>query len=325
MVSKKRFLYVMVLVIAVVLGGVNMVLAHGGDLSLIHACVNRNSGAIRIVTATSTCAAKEYALDWGIVGPQGPKGDKGDPGIPGEPGPAGNLALAGQMCPPYQAVIGFDQYGDIVCSDIRPGFSPVEHNADWTPIRQNFNGVSMAMVPAGCFVDYHSVTHCYDSPFWLDVYEVTNAQYGSAGYFTNPNQPRDSITWIEADAFCRARGARLPDKSEWEYAARGPDNLIYPWGNDEIAANVVFGLNNCNGGSCDVGSRPSGVSWVGAQDMSGNVWEWMVNSPNPFAKEFRGGSWRETSWWELNPTVSTAGPDRTNDDLGFRCARSYFP
>jgi hypothetical protein len=327
MLSKKRFLYGLTLVMVIVLGSVTAALAHGGDVNLIHACVNKNTGAIRIVGANSTCASKENPLDWGIVGPAGPQGPKGDQGIQGEQGLPGNLALAGQMCPPFQAVVGFDENGNILCSDLRPGFTPVVQNADWTPITQNFNGVLMAMVPSGCFTDAQGNSHCYDSPFWLDVYEVTNAQYGSAGYFTGANQPRESVVWSDAKAFCEARGARLPDEWEWEYAARGPDGLLYPWGNDQIPANVVFQANNCSGGPCDVGSRPGGVSWVGAQDMSGNVWEWMVNSPNPLTNMRRGGSWRESSWFELLSSTYIYGADLSyhSDDLGFRCARSYFP
>ena len=66
------------ILIAVLLGmsGVMYVSAHGGDITLIHACVINRTGAVRIVSATTTCDAnKETTLDWGI---QGPKGDKGD-------------------------------------------------------------------------------------------------------------------------------------------------------------------------------------------------------------------------------------------------------
>jgi hypothetical protein len=50
----------------------------------LHACVINRTGAVRIVSATTTCDAnKESALDWGI---QGPKGDKGDTGPKGPPG-----------------------------------------------------------------------------------------------------------------------------------------------------------------------------------------------------------------------------------------------
>jgi len=88
-----RFLNVILLVIIFSLGRVMFVSAHGGDGTLIHACVNNRSGAVRIVSANTACdASKETALDWGVQGPQGDKGDTGDvgpTGPQGEPGPAG--------------------------------------------------------------------------------------------------------------------------------------------------------------------------------------------------------------------------------------------
>ena len=73
------------------LSGVMYVSAHGGDVTLIHACVNNRTGAVRIVSPTTACdASKETASDWNI---QGPKGDKGDTGPKGPQGPAGVLGI----------------------------------------------------------------------------------------------------------------------------------------------------------------------------------------------------------------------------------------
>jgi hypothetical protein len=83
-----RLLSAILLVAVLLLSGVTYVSAHGGDVTLIHACVTSRSGAVRIVSPTTTCdASKETALDWGI---QGPKGDKGDTG---PKGPAGVLGI----------------------------------------------------------------------------------------------------------------------------------------------------------------------------------------------------------------------------------------
>ena len=132
----------------------------------------------------------------------------------------------------------------------------------------------MVLVPVGCFMmgssdgkadeaPVHEV--CFDAPFWIDVYEVTNAQFGTSGQFDGDDRPREMMNWQRALAYCQSRGARLPTEAEWEYAARGPDSLIYPWGNAFIADNVVYFLNSENR-TWDVGSRPQGVSWVGAYD-----------------------------------------------------------
>lgn len=160
--------------------------------------------------------------------------------------------------------------------------TPVAHNGDWTPLVRVFDGVSMVLVPPGCFTmgsdtgePDESPAHlqCFDEPFWIDMYEVTNNQYGSFGEFNGPNQPREMVGWEQAGAHCRARGVRLPTEAEWEYAARGPDSWVYPWG-DVFDPDKVCHIWNSSRRTCDVGSWPGGVSWVGAYDLSGNVYEW---------------------------------------------------
>lgn len=149
----------------------------------------------------------------------------------------------------------------------------------------------MAVVPVGCFMmgsedgdekqqPVHEV--CINEPFWLDVYEVTNEQFGSVSPFCEqmsdqPNLPHGCTTWFEAQAFCEQRGGSLPTEAQWEYAARGPDSLTFPWGNDFIPTNV--------GQLSPVGSHLDGVSWVGAYDMIGNVSEWVTTMFDVFPPE----------------------------------------
>ncbi len=214
----------------------------------------------------------------------------------------------------------------------------------------------MVYVPAGCFVMGSNDGNADEQPphevcldgFWMDHTEVTNGQYaafdGQATFASNwigENRPRENITWYEAQKFCESREARLPTEAEWEYAARGPEGLIYPWGNGFVADNVVYS-GNSGSQTADVGSRPGGVSWVGALDMNGNVWEWVVDwydvgywyyatlpdgTKNPTGPVYgdyrvvRGGS------WDANGFVRAANrgkryPDFRNDSDGFRCARS---
>ena len=86
------------------------------------------------------------------------------------------------------------------------------------------------------------------------------------------NQPINRVTWYQAAAYCKWRGVCLPTEAEWEYAARGPDNLEYPWGNEFDGDRVNYG--NPFGQIMFVGNYEDGVSWVGAKDMAGNVSEW---------------------------------------------------
>ncbi|MBA3871600.1 MAG: formylglycine-generating enzyme family protein [Anaerolineae bacterium] len=227
------------------------------------------------------------------------------------------------------------------------GFTAVTQNSDWTPQYQTFNGLEMVLVPVGCFMmgsndgddDEKPVTkQCIQKPFWIDKTEVTNKQYGSKGNFKGDNYPRDSVTWFEAQDFCLSYGKRLPTELEWEYAARGSDNLVYPWRGYFVADNVIYSGNSGNS-SAAVGSKPDGHSWVGALDMSGNLWEWMSNiyEPYPYSandgsesndgaksrRVLRGGSWNDDS---TNVRVSNRDwylPLGVSNFIGFRCAKDY--
>lgn len=223
--------------------------------------------------------------------------------------------------------------------------TPVTQNADWTPVVQTFDGVEMVMVPAGCFTmgndagrrderPEHQI--CFQQPYWIDRTEVTNAQYGADGHFAGDNLPHENLLWSEARDFCIQRGARLPTEAEWEYAARGPDDYIYPWGNELIEDNLVFDRNS-PGMTADVGSKPSGASWVGALDMSGNVYEWTSSIYARYPYDATDG--REDQTDLTSPRVYRGGiqsyidygagtairfrlpPDGRDWFLGFRCAR----
>jgi formylglycine-generating enzyme required for sulfatase activity len=167
---------------------------------------------------------------------------------------------------------------------------------------------------------------CLTEGYWIDKYEVTNeafAAFVEAGGYTTPelwsedglrwlerrsggtlplacdnddlpDHPRACITWYEAEAYAAWRGGVLPTEAQWEFAARGTEALIYPWGNewDETLANVLDST-----GTTAVGSFPDGASWVGAEDMAGNVMEWV--------QDWLGDGYYAESGWD-NPT----GPER---------------
>jgi serine/threonine protein kinase/formylglycine-generating enzyme required for sulfatase activity len=236
-----------------------------------------------------------------------------------------------------------------------------------TPVSNNFEGVAMVLVPAGCFtmgsdetqleyaasintnpdvLPWEQPAHeiCFETPFWIDQYEVTNAQFaafnGQAGRentWTDLNQPRANVTWAEADAFCEARGARLPNEAEWEYAARGPENRIFPWGNVFDVNNVIDASNSTE--PVEVGSRPGGVSWAGAYDMAGNVWEWTSSYylPYPFDATdgrqapieganpvIRGGSYQDVDAFARTSMRAIWVPAETAVEvIGFRCIRDF--
>ncbi|NIV33181.1 MAG: SUMF1/EgtB/PvdO family nonheme iron enzyme, partial [Anaerolineae bacterium] len=184
---------------------------------------------------------------------------------------------------------------------------------------------------------------CFDEPFWIDVYEVTNAQYGSAGTWSGDRLPREGVNWADAVAHCASRGARLPAEAEWEYAARGPDGLVFPWG-DRFKGSLLNACDrscawNLEGSGADdgyaetapVGSYPGGASWVGALDLSGNVWEWTSSIYGAYPADggevdgesrrvLRGGSWYHTGTDLLRSAARYAvGPEYADYVTGFRC------
>jgi len=234
----------------------------------------------------------------------------------------------------------------------------VSTNSEWEPYIQEFDGVEMALVPSGCFMmgRNDTFTHqqpahevCFNVPYWLDVFEVTNEQFArfdgrarEPSYNSGANNPRENLAWFESEAFCESRNTRLSTEAEWEYAARGPDGLYYPWGDTFIGDNLVF-QENAAGQPAPVGSRDGGASWVGAYDLSGNVREWVadwynsgyyavspgINPQGPdsgTARMQRGGSYSVTARNASNLSSTYrmwTDPSTASRTTGFRCARSY--
>jgi formylglycine-generating enzyme required for sulfatase activity len=143
-----------------------------------------------------------------------------------------------------------------------------------------------------------------------------------------------SVSQADAERYCAWRypGGRLPTESEWEWAARGPGQALYPWGDAFKAECVVSGL----GPAARVqlgGSRPCGDTASGLHDLSGNVWEWTGTraslygpGPAPEAGAFvvRGGSYQSQDPAELTATSRQfrAAP---SPSIGFRCAVGRTP
>jgi len=238
--------------------------------------------------------------------------------------------------------------------------APVEHNADWQPFWQ-FDGVAMVLTPVGCFdmgVNGAGGRQCFDQPFWIDRYEVTNAEYRecvTAGICAPPDDltfysngqyndyPVVFVSWYQASDYAEWRGCRLPTEAEWEYAARGPANLLFPWGNEFVPENVVFltPISSSYPSPLAVDSRPAGVSWVGAYHLSGNVFEWTrsIYALYPYdaadgresladltvPRIQRGGSWGCGSeiYLRVDFYRPTQWPYTTNEFVGIRLVCSY--
>ena len=158
--------------------------------------------------------------------------------------------------------------------------------------------------------------------FCLDRTEVTVAAYracAAAGACTDPDagprcnwsaagrddHPINCVDWSQARAYCAFLGKRLPAEREWEYAARGPEGRVYPWGNTPPSDQLCWdgeGSDLGKGkrlGTCAVGSHGAGATPLGLHDLAGNVWEWTEDDYCPYlgrgcaegARVNRGGAW----------------------------------
>ena len=166
---------------------------------------------------------------------------------------------------------------------------------------------------------------------WPDILPAQQKIYDSLCNIIDPvakaKHPINCVDWGQARDFCDARGARLPTEAEWEFAARGSDGRIYPWGDDPPSGEL---LNAC-GRECvgwqrrhpdpqstlalmydqddgfpntaPVGSFPKGRSRWGLQDVVGNVWEWVADRYGPYGEA-------SASITTKDPTGAELGPER---------------
>jgi formylglycine-generating enzyme required for sulfatase activity len=168
----------------------------------------------------------------------------------------------------------------------------------------------------------------------VQIVQNQNGEWGPRLGFDD--HPVAFVTWYAARAYCAWAGGRLPTEAEWEKAARGGDEGIFPWGGDLECSRANYLDCNLNG-SLPVGSLLAGASPYNALDMTGNVWEWVADwhaadyytrSPaeNPagpetgLARVVRGGSWLFDAKHARNANRRSDGPLITKPDYGFRCA-----
>ncbi|PYS58949.1 MAG: hypothetical protein DMF76_17885 [Acidobacteria bacterium] len=225
----------------------------------------------------------------------------------------------------------------------------------------------MVLVNAGEFImgdDNHNPeekpAHKVTLPdFYIDKLEVSNEQYKKFcdatkrkpptnpwwdnSYFNQPKMPVVGVNFADASAYASWAGKRLPTEEEWEKAASwGPTSdakkRMWPWGDSADGGQATLNSNHTSA----VGSKPNGASAYGAQDMAGNVIEWVDALYQPYPNNtatdpnfggtnrvVRGGSFhygpddaRTTRRTYAPAEFSAAEKKERSWLIGFRCAVS---
>lgn len=211
----------------------------------------------------------------------------------------------------------------------------------------------LVLVPAGSFI-YQKDEERKLPAFYIDKYEVTNAEYGvfldyikktGDHSFCHPDEPKNKdhtpkdwgkertdqpncpvtgVDWFDAYAYARFVGKRLPTEEEWERAARGTSGRSFPWGSSKDDSEWV-NSSNADGfaGIAPVDSLPAGESECGCANMMGNAEEWTaswLNETSKSSRAIRGGHYQSPT----TITITVRGgyePTTRTKYTGFRCAK----
>jgi iron(II)-dependent oxidoreductase len=238
------------------------------------------------------------------------------------------------------------------------------------PNFRNSVEVDMLLVTSGIFLmgsdapnaapNEKPATRTSVSCFHCSKHPITNAQYEKfdplhyekRASWADPTHPVVHVSHRDATKFCEwlskqeGKRYRLPTEAEWEYAARGIDNRIFPWGPTLTRGDLAnFADSNTNfawrdpmiddgfAQSSPVGAYPLGASPFGMEDMAGNVWEWCLDffelykgkpRANPrgpatgLLKVYRGGSWKSRASSLRATCRGYNQPEFSANDVGFR-------
>ncbi|HOW51153.1 MAG TPA: SUMF1/EgtB/PvdO family nonheme iron enzyme [bacterium] len=240
-----------------------------------------------------------------------------------------------------------------------PGAADEAANSDADMVTVPAGAFTMGCKGDGCPKDAQPPHKVYLAEYKIDKYEVSQEKYRAcvdAGKCPAPadfkdcnwaaqtreDHPVNCVAWKDADAFCKWQGKRLPTEAEWEKAARGEKNLVYPWGEQTAEcryAVIDMGTPGCQKNSThEIKAKDRGQSPYGLFNMIGNVAEWVADwydddypsgdLKNPTGPKsgkeriLRGGSWKSSVQEKLKGySREKATPGTKTPETGIRCAK----
>ncbi len=172
------------------------------------------------------------------------------------------------------------------------------------------------------------------------------APWESDPYSDRATTPVVGVSWYEADAFARFRGKSLPTEAQWEYATRGSQGRIYPWGDvwlpDRLNHGSLFSPYHDESDGYRYASPVSvfadGQTPEGIFGLAGNVMEWIADWYGPYdtaqtnnptgpatglQRVLRGGSWAGSNDFARGFHRNKSEPDIRYRDGGFRLVRNF--
>lgn len=201
----------------------------------------------------------------------------------------------------------------------------------------------MVFVPAGQFLFGEHKTSSMLSPYYIDVYPVSNLEYkkfleetkyrrpelwGRLPDLAADELPVTGVSWIDALQFCKWAKKSLPTAEQWEKAARGTAGLTYPWGEEKPTPDRAnFALETVEPRLHPAKKYEKHKSPFGCVAMAGTVWEWTNTSwpEEEGAQVIKGGSYADPGApeWLATWAGNWANKKEKNELIGFRCTKSF--